>query len=513
MCYNEFGGKDMKTKKKISKETKKDSKRVVKKKYGLFKVLLVMLLLVVVVTYFVKDRDGSISYLAFGDVFVNYVQSFYYFFDTAIFVVVVGGLYGALNKTLTYKKLVKSVAKVFDNKKKIFVVVSTIVFALLSSLAGFDMLLFIFIPFVVSVILVLGYDKLVALSSTVLAVAVGFIGGVFLTFKDSSSYYGTSYTTFDSMVGLDGHFETIIPRIILLVLAVGLLIFYIMNHIKKLENGEVKDEFGNNDVFLVEAKTKDGKVVKVNDSKVSVWPLVVMFVVLLILLVLGYLPWSDLFGIDIFNDFHTWLNSLSIGNYTVFSSLISSQFAAFGNWGSLGSFMMAMVLIAIFLVVLKFVAKVKFSDIMDGFIYGAKKMVPVAMILMLGYTLLVCAYNNGFFETIITNVANKFGDNVVIDALISLVGGIVHVDVYYTTAGVFSSVVSNLTEKANLSVYSVMFQSLFGLVQVFGPTSLLLVTGLSYLEVPYSKWLKYIWRFILGLVIIIFVTLMILSLV
>ena len=47
-----------------------------KKKYGLFKVLLVILLLVVVATYFIKGREDSISYLALGDVFINYIQSF-----------------------------------------------------------------------------------------------------------------------------------------------------------------------------------------------------------------------------------------------------------------------------------------------------------------------------------------------------------------------------------------------------------------------------------------------------
>lgn len=503
----------MKIKKETKKEIKKETKKDVKKKYGLFKALLVILVLVIVATYFIKSREDSISYLPLGDVFVNYIQSFYYFFDTAIFIGVVGGLYGALNKTLAYKKLVKGIAKFFDNKKKVFVIVVTIVFALLSSLSGLNLLLLIFVPFVVSVILLLGYDKMVALSSTVLAIVVGFIGGIFVTFKDASGYYETTYKTFDMLVGFESNYETIIPRIILLVLSIGLLVFYTISRIKKIEKGEVKDELGKSDVFLVQAKTKDGKVVKVDDSKVKVWPLVVMFILLLLLLVLGYFPWASLFKIEVFGDFHNWLTSRTIGDYAVFTSLVSSQFAAFGEWGGLGSFMMAMVVIAVFLLVLKFVARIKFSDLMDGFIYGVKKMIPAIMVAMLAYSVLVCSYNNGFIETVITAAADKFGDNVVVGSLISLVSSIMHVDVYYTVASTFTPIVSSLTEKANLSVYSVMFQSLYGLVQGFGPTSLLLIVGLSYLEVPYGKWLKYIWRLVLGLIIIIFVTLMILTLI
>lgn len=386
------------------------------------------------------------------------MQSFYYFFDTAVFVMVVGGLYGALNKTLVYRKAVKSVANIFEDKKKIFVVGSIVLFALLTSLAGLDMLILIFVPFVVSVILMLGYDKLVALSSTILAGAVGIIGGIFITFKDSSNYYGTAYTNFDSLVGLDGHFETVIPRIILLILAVLFLVLYVLNHIKKLDNGDVKDELGTSDALYVEAKSKDGKIVDILNAKGAVWPLGVMGFVGLVLLVLGYLPWSELFGIDVFNKFHTWLSSLSIGKYEVYSSLVSSKFSAFGDWGSLGSFMMAIVVIFVFLIVLKFVARAKFSDLMDGFIYGVKKMIPAVMVAILAYTLLVCSYNNGFFETIISFFTDKFGNNVAIDSLISMVGSMVHVDIYYTTAGVFSPIVSGFTDKVNLSVYAVMFQ-------------------------------------------------------
>lgn len=483
-----------------------------KKKYGFFKVLLVLLLLVIVATYFIKDRNGSISYLAFGDVFVNYVQSFYYFFDTIIFVLVVGGFYGVLNKIPAYKKLVKMIAtKVVDNKI-MFVVGATVVFALLSSLTGLNVLLLIFIPFVVSIILLLGYDKLVALSSTVLAVLVGFVGGIFVTFKDSTNQYATSYTTFDKMVGLDSNWGNIFPKILLLIVAVALLIFYILKHIKKLENEEISDELGCNDVFLVETRGKNGKVIKEEDTGVKVWPIIVMACFLLVLLILGYLPWSGLFGIDCFDKFHTWLTGLKIGNYVVYTSLISSNFTAFGDFGSLGTFMMGMVLIALFIFILKFVSKVKFSDIMDGFIYGVKKMILPAMIVAMAYTVLVCVYNNGFAETLITNALDKFGDNVVISSIITIVGSILHVDCYYTVAGVFSPVVSGLSDKANLNVYAVMFQSLYGLVQICGPTSLLLIAGLSYLEVPYSKWLKYIWRFVVELFIVIFIVLMIVSL-
>lgn len=483
-----------------------------KKKYGLFKVLSILLLLVVIASYCIKGRQGSISYLALGDVFLNYIQSFYYFFDTIIFILIVGGFYGFLNKVPAYKQMIEIISNKISSKEKekVFVIIMTIVFALLASLTGLNTVLLLFIPFVVSIILLLGYDKLVALSTTIGGVLVGYIGGIFLTFKDASNQYASSYTTFDKLVGLKDNWSNLFPKILLLVVAVALLIYTILSHIKK--NDSEKYHLTKHDSLFIESKEKEEKKEKTK-KKILLWPLGLIFGLLLIILVLGYLPWSDLFGIKCFNNFHTWLTGLKIGKYEVFTSLISGSITAFGTWGNLGNFMMAVFFVVIFIFILMLIYKIKFEDAMDGFIYGMKKMLPAAMIAGLAYCILVCSYNNGFIETMITNASKSFGDNAIINSLITILGSVLNVDTYYVTAGVFTSMVSALPDKANLSVYAVMFQSLYGLVQLIGPTSILLIVGLSYLEVPYKTWLKYIWRFIVELLIIILIVLMIVSLI
>lgn len=482
-----------------------------KKKYGLVKVLSVLLLIVVVLTYFVKDRQGTITYLALGDVFLNYLQSFYYFFDTTLFILVVGGFYGVLNRIPAYSKMVNGIVNKVESKSKLFVVITTIVLALISSFTGLNVILLLIVPMIVSVILLLGYDKLVALSATVGSIVIGLIGGMFLTVKDASSYYEVSYTTIDKLVGLDGHFANWLPKVILLVAGVTLLVWYILSHIKKAEADDNDYELSKKDVLFVETKDKTGKKVE-EAKKVRVWPLAIILGMVFVLLVLGYLPWVDLFKLEIFNDFHTWLTGLKIGDYVVFTSLISSSFSAFGTWAGLGNYMMVIVVVVVFTLILMLVYRVKFADAADGLLYGIKKMIPAAMIVGLAYCLLVCTYNNGFIETIITESSKQFGDNAIIHSLVVLMGSIFNVDLYYTSAGIFTSVASSLTADANLAVYAAMFQSLYGLVQIVGPTSILLLVGLSYLEVPYSTWLKYIWRFVVELLIAILLVLMLVSL-
>lgn len=545
------------------------------KKHSLVKVLLAILVLVVITTYFVAGRDGVVDPIAIGDVVVNFVQSFYYFFDTAIFILVVGGFYGLLNKTKAYRRLLDTIAsKIKDNRKKV-VLGTTVLFAVISALTGLDMLLFVFIPFVVSLILLLGYDKLVALSSTVGAVLVGFIGGIFTTVKDS-----TGASTFETLVGLDDMWANVVPKVLLLIVVVALLVLYVSKHIDKLEKNGSEYELSSNDALLIETKDKNGKVVKAKYDDVMVWPIVTIFIIMFVLFVLGFMPWNALFEVTVFSEFHAWITGftfadlhigvlvllvlallftiyrlvnvkttkgmtvckgllvtleivmivifstyafdLKLGSFSewvtewalwdssVFTTILSGSFYEFGEWSSLGNFMMPIVIMVFFGIVIKFVYKIKLDSAIDSVVIGAKKMLPSAIIAMLAYSILVSSYNNGFIETIITNVSEL--DNVVINALITVFGSITNVDLYYTTAGVFSPIVSALSDTANLNIYAMAFQGLYGLVNLVGPTSLLLIVGLTYLDVPYKTWVKYIWRFILALFIVVFLAMMIVSL-
>lgn len=475
------------------------------KKHSLFKFMAIIALVVLVLTYFIPGRGGEVSYLPFGDVLTNNIQAYYYFFDTALFMLVVGAFYGVLNKTGAYKKLLDNIVKKIKPISKIFIIVTIIVFALLSTLTGMTMPLIVFIPFVISIILLLGYDKLVAISSTVVASLIGFIGGVFVTFRDPNNYYGYSATTFEKFVGID-NFTNLIPQLILLVLGVALLIVFINKHIKNVEEKKVKYELNeNSDLLIVE--------VKGNYKDIKTWPLIVVLSLLLVLLILGLVPWNSLFKLEIFTKFHTWINGLAIKDFKIFGSIISSTFPAFGEWASLGSYMMIMVVMLIAIVIIKFVYRIKFDDLINDIAEGAKKMLPTAALMMLAYAILVCTYNNGFIETIITKVSAKGDIHFVVASLITMLGSLLHVDIYYTVAGVFTPILGAVTNEALFDVFSLMFQSLYGLISIVGPTSLILIFALSYLDVPYTTWLKYIWRFILSLFIIIFAVLLILALI
>lgn len=90
-------------------------------------------------------------------------------------------------------------------------------------------------------------------------------------------------------------------------------------------------------------------------------------------MVLGMMPWNSLFGIDCFDKFHTWLTGLSIKEFAIFPNIISKYFKGFGAWIELGNYMMLMIVLLVFIFIIKLVSKMKFDDMIEGFIEGAKK--------------------------------------------------------------------------------------------------------------------------------------------
>ena len=472
------------------------------KKHGLFKAILIILGLLVILSFFVPGRQGTASYIGVGTVLLNSVQVFYYFFDTAVFLFVIGGFYGVLSKSGAYKKLLDTIVLKVKKNSKQFVFVITALFAIISSLTGFTMSLFIFVPFVMSIILLLGYDKLVAISSTIVAIVIGYIGGLFVTLRNPSSY-STSFVTFEEFVGVD-KFANTFPKLILLILGVALLIYFISKHIKDVEDKKVKYELNDNDLKISEVKD--------NYKDIRLWPIITVLSLIFVLLVLGYLPWSSLFEITIFNDFHTWLTSIKVGDFEIFNSIITSISYAFGDWGQLGNYMVICALLLVFSLVVKFISKMKFDEMIDSFIEGMKKMLPVAILTTFSLTVLVCAYNNGFIENLITSTNAAMGSiNVLMASIFNILGSLVYPDLYYTAYGVYTPLLSAITDESLYQVLALNFQTLNGLVMLIGPTSLILIAGLTYLDIPYTTWLKYIWRFILMLFILIFGVLLIVS--
>ena len=113
--------------------------------------------------------------------------------------------------------MVEGISNKFKNKKTLFLIITIITFALLSSLVGSQIALFIFVPFVIAILMSLDYDKITSLAATVGSIIVGVIG----------STYGTG-VVFKSFFAMSAN-NSILYKAILFVIVVVLYIFFIFH--------------------------------------------------------------------------------------------------------------------------------------------------------------------------------------------------------------------------------------------------------------------------------------------
>ena len=76
-------------------------------------------------------------------------------------------------------------------------------------------------------------------------------------------------------------------------------------------------------------------------------------------------------------------------------------------------------------------------------------------------------------------------------------------DLLYIAGGIFSPILNLITDETIYSSVAILFQGIYGVFSIVGPTSIILIFALGYMNVPYTTWLKYIWRFILALIVLV----------
>ena len=127
-------------------------------------------------------------------------------------------------------------------------------------------------------------------------------------------------------------------------------------------------------------------------------------------------------------------------------------------------------------------------------------MIKPAFVVVGAFTLLSVVYTSPYISTI----GNKLlgltdGFNLATMTLTTFISNIFHADLGFSGYIFGAYFVTEYIDFIN-PIY-VMMISLYGLVQFFIPTGILMGIGLTTLNVRYRDWLKHIWKFVLGMLI------------
>lgn len=526
------------------------------KKHNTVKVVLIVLLLFLVLSWILPAAYYSSQYVDQGRVqmglfdLVNYpFTSISYFGYIALFLILVGGFYGVLNKIPAYHNYLERMVSKFKGKEYLVLAIISIVLAFGVSICGLQIAFALFIPLIVSLIFLMGYDKIVAALVIVGSMTVGFAGSTYATSNVNTLVSALSLST-DYQIGV---------RFVILVVGIVLVLFNTIMYIKKHKIAEVstKEEKVKEEVIEVKdvveedttstkkatskkatkstktsSKTTKGTskksttkkttkknankaaviaedviAINTNTKKANVWPFHLFFSLLFILMVLAFIPWSDAFGVNAFTNATTLVTKFKIFGFALFGKLLGTV-NAFGSW----TLVDLLLPILIVIVLLAIIYKVKLDDVLDGFIDGAKKALLPAVIALLLYSILVLVTYHPYQLTIYKAIiGSKF--NVVTTSIVAILSSFFNFEASYVFQSVLPYYTSVITNTANYPLVGVIFQSMYGLTMLVAPTSLILMGVLSYLNVSYGQWLKNVWKLLLEFFIILLIIFIILALI
>lgn len=537
------------------------------KKYNTLFVVVITILFVALLTWIfpITYLSGELmeaerAQVGITELFSYPVFTFYNFIYVFVFLLLIGAMYGLLNKTGAYRLLLDKVVNHVKEREILCLIITVLLFSIIVSFTGFTFEALMILPFVAAVILLLGYDKITAAMVTVGSITVGIIGTTFSKLVSG---------TFNEILGTT-YLDLIWVKVALLILGSIIIIINVILRARKIDKAKTVPES-----FLVPAK--------VREKSVKVWPLATILICFVVIMIVSTIDWQGAFSISFFNNLLQNISSgkvlskyvvltvsLLIVLYNVIISLVQKKKAkkeklmtkkrliitiifgifaflallkimledvfkatdfmtkalesiklqpiidgftwkkllgnvvAFGSWSYNDYF----AFILIVLMIIKFTYHVKFSETIENIGEGLKHVLYGALVVMLAYAVLIMISSHPVILTILKPMLNLTdGLSILWYPLGTLVSALLNTDFTYYKYGALSLTYAT-TFYTSTNIYplcGLITQSMYGLALMIAPTSSVLLFTLSLLDIKYLEWLKKAWKIILELVLIIFV--------
>ncbi len=407
--------------------------------------------------YGIEDSTGNVSIWNSGELFGA--------IDVAMFVLIIGGFLGVTMKTGAISAGISWVVTKLKGKEKWMFPVLMTIFAIGGTSYGMAEETLAFYALIITVMLAAGYDGLAAAALILLGAGIGVIGSTVNPFATgiASGFAGTTIS------------EGLIGRVVLLVIGTILGIIFVMRYAEKVKKDPSKSliyaaKAENEQQFMSGAGGEEGEKFTGRHKVI-----LVLFFLAFVVMVYGVVPWADL--------------GLPIPTWWWWFPEMTACFLFFG------------ILIGI-------IGRLPEKVLVDTFVDGARDMLGVALIIGVARGITVIM-NNG----LITDTVLYWAEQAV-----SGLGGVGFILMTYLLylplsflipsssglATVSMPIMAPLAQFANVPSYLVVtaYQTANGLVNLFTPTSAVVMGGLAIARVGYGTWWRFVWPLLLLLAVL-----------
>ena len=390
-----------------------------------------------------------------GDVILASFQGFYDAADVALFILMVGGFLGVVMKTGAIDAGVGNVIRLLGGKEILLIPVLMILFSLGGTSFGMWEETMAFYPLLIPVFVSAGYDPLVGIAVVLLGSGAGVLASTVNPFAPgiASGFAGVSLG--------DG----LITRLVMLVLFDAVAIWYVIAYARKVRGAPEKSLVSG---FSRKFDARKGGDVPTLTSRRKV--ALGIFAAVFLVMVYAVIPFDEI-GVPI-PTLGWWFPELS-GLFLVGGIVIG---IAYG----LGE-----------------------ADTADAFVAGAADLVGVGLIIGISRGITVLMDGGQITDTVL-----YWGERA-----LEGTGSVVFLLLVYLIYIPLSILIPSSSGLATLSVpilaplgqfagvggelIVTAFQSASGLVNIITPTAAVVMGGLALGDVPYDRWVRFVWKLIL----------------
>lgn len=407
----------------------------------------------------------------------------------SLFILVIGGFLAVVNKTNALDQGIGSIVSKYRGKEKALIPVLMILFALGGTTFGMAEETMAFYPLLIPVMISCGFDSMVALGVVIIGSQVGCLASTVNPFATGVASQSLGISPGDGLMS----------RVILLVITLGISIWYVYSYASKIEKDPKKSIIYDQreaDLkhFDIDAMTRED--VKMTGRQKAV---IAIFGITFFIMVLGLIPWDSINKhFTFFNSFAKWLT-----NVPFLGALIGKDLTPFGSW-----YFSEITMLFLFMsVLIMFVYHMSEKEFVDTFLSGMADFISVAMIVAVARGIQVIMNNGMITDTVLH--WGEMGLQHLSSSAFSIIAYIFYIPMSFlipSTSGLASAtmgIIGPLGEFAHVAgnVIVTAFQAASGWVNLITPTSAVIMGALAIARVNISKW----WKWVAKLMVILFV--------
>lgn len=403
------------------------------------------------------------------------VEGFYDAVDVALFVIVIGGFLGVVMQTGAIDAGIARVTKNLKGREKWMIPILMILFSLGGTSFGMAEETIAFYPLLLPVFVAAGYDTLTAVGVILLGAGVGVLGSTVNPFATgvASGFAGIS-------IG-----EGIGLRLAILIVSELAAILFVMRYAAKVKKDPSQS--------IVYYQKQENEQHFLHTEGARGFPeltarrqlILVLFALTFIIMVIGVIPFSDI-NVTIIPTLGWWFGELTALFLT--SAIVIGLVAGLGEEG-----------------------------LVKAFVSGARDLIGVALIIGISRGITV-VMNAGSITDTVLNVGERAlagtGNNASAFILFAYLFYLPMSFLIPSTSGLATltmPIMAPLAGFAGIASHLVItaYQSASGIVNLITPTSAVVMGGLAIARVSYEKWLRFVWKLLVVLMIIIIAALII----